>query len=591
MFRHTLIAAAFALCAAAHATAQTPTVEPRYGGGDRVSGAPWATRSPVIAPHGAAATAHPLATQIAIDVLKDGGSAVDAAIAANAMLGLIEPTGNGMGGDVFAIVWDPRSKRLYGYNGSGRSPRALDLETLRRVAQEKGAGYIPSFGAAPVTVPGTVDGWYALHGRFGRLPMRRLLQPAIDYAENGAPIPQTIAFYWANNQRRLERAFADKQLEEIENARRTYWPNGVTPAAGSLFKNPDLARTLRTLQRGGRRAFYEGPVARATDTYMRRIGGWLRYEDFAAHHGEWVDPLCVDYRAGVSLCELPPNTQGVSALQMLQILRGYDMRALGFQTADSLHVQIEAKRLAFADRARYFADPAFAPADLNRLIAPGYADQRRAMIRMDRAMDTPDAGPDVLRRGDTTYFTTADANGMMVSIIQSNYRGMGSGLVPDGLGFMLQDRGELFALTDGHANIYAPGKRPFHTIIPAFALRNGEPWLAFGLMGGDVQPQGHVQIILNIVDYGLDVQAAGDAARWRHGDDAEPTGEPPQGKGKVFLETGFTPAAREALRARGHDVRPGDGSFGGYQAIMRDAERGVYVAATEMRKDGAADGY
>ena len=389
MFRHTLIAAALALCAAAQATAQTPTVETRYGGGDRVSGAPWATRSPVIAPHGAAATAHPLATQIAIDVLKDGGSAVDAAIAANAMLGLIEPTGNGMGGDVFAIVWDPRSKRLYGYNGSGRSPRALDIETLRRVAQEKGGGYIPSFGAAPVTVPGTVDGWYALHGRFGRLPMRRLLQPAIDYAENGAPIPQTIAFYWGNNQRRLERAFAEKQLEEIENARRTYWPNGVTPAAGSLFRNPDLARTLRALQRGGRRAFYEGPVARATDAYMRRIGGWLRYEDFTAHRGEWVDPLCVDYRAGVSLCELPPNTQGVSALQMLQILRGYDMRALGFQTADSLHVQIEAKRLAFADRARYFADPAFAPADLNRLIAPGYADQRRAMIRMDQAMDTP----------------------------------------------------------------------------------------------------------------------------------------------------------------------------------------------------------
>lgn len=582
-------AIAFLFCV--HAHAQTPAVPAGYGGGDRISGAPWASRSPVIAPNGAAATAHPLATRVAVDILKEGGTAVDAAIAANAMLGLLEPTGNGIGGDMFAIVWDPRTKRLHGYNGSGRSPQGLDIETLRRVAREKGGGAIPPFGAASVTVPGTVDGWYALHERFGRLPMRRLLQPAIDYAENGAPIAQAIAYYWANNQRRLERAFAEGQLEEIENARKTYWPGGVLPQAGSLFRNPDLARTYRMLQSGGRRAFYQGPVARTTDAYMRRIGGWLRYEDFAAHKGEWVDPLCVDYRAGASLCELPPNTQGVSALQMLQMLRGYDMRSMGFLTADSLHVQIEAKRLAFADRAKYFADPAFTEADISKLLDERYADARRALIRMDRAMDTPDPGPDILRRGDTTYFATADRSGMMVSFIQSNYRGMGSGLVPDGLGFMLQDRGELFALTDGHANVYAPGKRPFHTIIPAFAMRNGQPWIAFGLMGGDVQPQGHVQIMLNIVDHGMDVQAAGDAARWRHGDDAEPTGALAQGKGKVFLETGVPPEARDALRARGHDVRPGDGSFGGYQAIMRDHERGVYVAATEMRKDGSADGY
>lgn len=586
-----LLVAALVLSLASPAMAQPAAVEQGYGRGDRVSGPVWASRSPVVAPHGAAATAHPLATRVAVDILKEGGTAVDAAIAANAMLGLLEPTGNGIGGDVFAIVWDPRTKRLHGYNGSGRSPRGLDLETLRRVALEKGGGAIPPFGAASVTVPGTVDGWYALHGRFGRLPMRRLLQPAIDYAENGAPIAQTISYYWGNNHRRLERAFAEGQLEEIENARKTYWPNGVVPQAGTLFRNPDLARTLRALQTGGRRAFYEGHVARTTDAYMRRIGGWLRYEDFAAHKGEWVDPLCVDYRAGASLCELPPNTQGVSALQMLQMLRGYDMRALGFLSTDSLHVQIEAKRLAFADRAKYFADPAFSEADIPKLIDEQYADARRALIRMERAMDTPDAGPDILRRGDTTYFTTADRNGMMVSIIQSNYRGMGSGLVPDGLGFMLQDRGELFALTDGHANIYAPGKRPFHTIIPAFAMRNGLPWIAFGLMGGDVQPQGHVQIMLNIIDYDLDLQAAGDAARWRHGDDAEPTGAPAQGKGKVFLESGVPPSTRDGLRARGHDVRPGDGSFGGYQAIMRDHERGVYVAATEMRKDGSADGY
>jgi gamma-glutamyltranspeptidase/glutathione hydrolase len=588
MIRTALIVAALALSGAVHA--QT-SPDPGFGRGERISGASFSGRSPVVAPHGAAATAHPLATQVAIDVLKDGGSAVDAAIAANAVLGLVEPTGNGIGGDVFAIVWDPRTKKLHGYNGSGRSPLGLSLDEMRRVAREKGNGRIPSFGAASVSVPGTVDGWFALHGRFGRLPMRRLLQPAVEYAERGAPIAQAIAFYWANNKRRLEAEFAAGRLEEIENARRTYWPGGVTPPEGSLFRNPDLARTLRAIQSGGRRAYYDGYVSQRVGAYMRRIGGWLRAEDFRAHQGEWVDPACVDYRAGVSVCELPPNTQGISALQMLQILRGYDMKALGFLTADSLHVQVEAKRLAFADRARYYADPAFAPADIPRLLDQRYADSRRAMIRMDRAMQTPDPGPDVLRRGDTTYFATADKDGMMVSIIQSNYRGMGSGLVPDGLGFMLQDRGELFALTDGHANVYAPGKRPFQTIIPAFVMKNNEPWLAFGVMGGDMQPQGHVQIILNLVDYGLDLQAAGDAARWRHGDDQEPTGEPAVANGKLFLENGVPPDVRAALRARGHDVRPGDGGFGGYQAIMRDAAHGTWIAASEMRKDGAADGY
>jgi gamma-glutamyltranspeptidase/glutathione hydrolase len=541
-----LLAALIALGLAGAAQAQTAV--PAFGRGERIAGAPFAGRSPVIAPNGAAATAHPLATQVAVDVLKDGGSALDAAIAANAMLGLVEPTGCGIGGDLFAIVWDPRTRKLYGYNGSGRSPLGLSLDDVRRVAREKGNGAIPSFGAASVSVPGTVDGWFALHGRFGRLPMRRILAPAIDYAERGAPIPQAIAYYWANNQRRLETEFAAGRLEDIANARATYWPGGVAPKEGDLFRNPDLARTYRALATQGRRAFYDGLVAQRTDAYMRRIGGWLRAEDFRAHRGEWVDPLCVDYRAGVALCELPPNTQGVTALQMLQILRGYDMKALGFLTADSLHVQVEAKRLAFADRARYFADPAFAPADLARLTDPHYAESRRALIRMDRAMQTPAPGPDVILRGDTTYLTTADKDGMMVSLIQSNYRGMGSGLVPDGLGFMLQNRGELFALANGHPNIYAPGKRPFQTIIPAFALKDGQPWLSFGVMGGDMQPQGHVQIILNLVDYGLDLQAAGDAARWRHGDDQEPTGEGATGNGRLFRRTACRRRCAQHLR-------------------------------------------
>jgi gamma-glutamyltranspeptidase/glutathione hydrolase len=580
---------ALALCFACPLAAQTP--DPNFARGERVSGAPFASRSAIVAPNGAAATAHPLATQVALDVLKQGGSAVDAAIAANAMLGLVEPTGCGIGGDIFAIVWDPKTEKLHGFNGSGRSPQGLSLETARRVAQEKSSGaLLPSFGAVTVSVPGTVDGWFSLHARFGALPMRRLLQPAIAYAEQGAPIPQAIAYYWQRNQTRLENEFRAGRLEEIDNARRTYWPNGVTPAEGSVFRNPDLARTYRLIARGGRDAFYKGAVARTVDAYMTRIGGWIRYEDFAAHRGEWVTPLCVSYRSRFQLCELPPNTQGVTALQLLQILDRFDLKQMGFLSVDSLHAQIEAKRIAFADRARFFADPAFSGFNPDKLIAPDYAAERVKLLNMQRAGDAFGAGPQSLSQGDTTYLTIADKNGMMVSLIQSNYRGMGSGLVPDGLGFMLQNRGEMFALSDGHANLYAPGKRPFQTIIPGFAMRDDKPWVSFGVMGGDMQPQGHVQIMLNLVDYGMGLQEAGDAARWRHGEDVEPTGEAAKGRGRVYVENGVPIAVQNALRARGHDVRPADGSFGGYQAIMRQ-DNGIYLAATEMRKDGAADGY
>jgi gamma-glutamyltranspeptidase/glutathione hydrolase len=593
------------------ADAQTPPRDPNFGRGERVSGQSFATRSPVIAAHGAAATAHPLATQTAIDVLRAGGSAIDAAIAANAMLGLVEPTGNGIGGDIFVIVWDPRTQRLYGYNGSGRSPRGLSLATLRRVARERGnANAVPSFGAASVSVPGTVDGWFALHERFGRKPMADLLAPTIRYAREGAPIPQTIAMYWELNRTRLEAEFAAGRLEEIGNARATYWcdaacqaqaparrvdPNapprvaaGRMPDGHGLFANPDLADTLELLARDGRDAYYRGPVARTIDSYMRRIGGWLRYDDFARHQGEWVDPICAPYR-GVEVCELPPNSQGVVALQTLRILESYDLRGMGFLSADALHTQIEATRLAFADRARFYGDPAFTNFDTRNLLTDDYTAQRRALIRNDRAM-APPPHAELRIDGDTTYLTTADADGMMVSLIQSNYRGMGSGLVPDRLGFMLQNRGELFALTRGDGNLYAPGRRPFQTIIPAFAMKNGQPWLAFGVMGGDMQPQGHVQIIVNLVDYDMDLQAAGDAARYRFYGGAEPTGEEPDGVGFVAMENGVPPEVRAELERRGHRIRPADGSFGGYQAIMRNAD-GTYEAATEMRKDGTAGGY
>ncbi|MBL8531947.1 MAG: gamma-glutamyltransferase family protein [Hyphomonadaceae bacterium] len=586
---------ALAILACASSAAAQEDRDPNFGRGERVSGESFATRSPVIAPHGAAATAHPLATQTAIDILRAGGSAIDAAIAANAMLGLVEPTGNGIGGDIFVIVWDPASQRLYGYNGSGRTPQGMSLAQMRREARRRGnPAAVPSFGAASVSVPGTVDGWFALHERFGRLPMAQLLAPTVQYAREGAPIPQTIAMYWANNRRRLETEYAAGRLQEVQNARDLYFcqencaPNRQMPDGHGLFANPDLANTLELIGREGRDAYYRGPVARTIDAYMRRIGGWLRYDDLARHQGEWVDPVCVPYR-DVEVCELPPNSQGVVALQTLRILEGFNLREMGFLSIDSLHVQIEATRLAFADRAHFYGDPAFTHFDVRRLLTDEYTAERRAMISLTSAMPPPPHA-ELRLDGDTTYLTTADSSGMMVSLIQSNYRGMGSGLVPDGLGFMLQDRAELFSLESGHPNVYAPGRRPFQTIIPAFALRDGQPWLSFGVMGGDMQPQGHVQIIVNLVDYGLDLQAAGDAARYRFYGGAEPTGEEPDGVGFVAMENGVPPAVRAELERRGHRIRPADGSFGGYQAIMRHPT-GVYEAATEMRKDGSAGGY
>ena len=587
------VSAAIAAIAANVGVAPFAHADPGAHRGERVSGPPWSGRSALVAPNGAAATAHPLASRIAVDVLQAGGSAVDAAIAANAMLGLVEPTGCGIGGDLYALVWDPQTERLSAYVGSGRSPMGLSLAEAQAVARERGnngGAQLPSFGAVTVSVPGAVDGWFALHDRFGRLPFRDILAPAISYARSGAPIPETIAYYWDRNRIRLEREFAEGRIEELANARATYWPQNAAPAEGSLFRNPDLAATYEALARDGRSAFYEGDIARALDAYMRRIGGWLRYADLAAHRGEWVEPLCVDYR-DARLCEIGANTQGIAALQAAQILEGFELGPMGLHSADSLHVQIEATRLAFADRARFYGDPAFSGFDLARLIDPAYAAERRAMIRMDQAMEPPPPGAHIAFHGDTTYLTVADADGMMVSLIQSNYRGMGSGLVPDGAGFMLQNRGELFALDPSHPNVYAPGRRPFQTIIPAFAFRDGEPWLAFGVMGGDMQPQGHVQILVNLIDYGLSLQAAGDAARYRHGGSAEPTGERPDGRGAVFLEAGVSAEVRAELARRGHHVAPADGSFGGYQAIMRDFAHGVWIAASEMRKDGAADGY
>jgi gamma-glutamyltranspeptidase / glutathione hydrolase len=562
--------------------------------GDRYSGAVWASRSPVLARHGMAATEQPLATQAALDILQKGGNAVDAAIAANAVTGLTQPVLNGIGGDLFVIVYDPKTKQLYGYNGSGRTPRDRSLAKLKAEikAAYKKAGqpyqaHIPPVGSLSVTVPGAVDAWFALHERFGKLPMKEVLAPAIAYAKDGFPVAQLAAQYWKGNMASFEKRRA--LIEESDNAKHTYLIDGHTPAEGEVFKNPDLARTLGLLAEGGRDVFYKGAVAQTMAAYFKRIHGDLRYGDFATYRGEWVTPLSVNYR-GVDVYELPPNGQGASVLQMLQVLKAYDLKKMGWGTADTLTLMLEAKRLAFEDLAKWYADPAFAKAPLKGLISERYAEARRKLISAERPNPALGPGNPKLYDGDTTYLATADEDGMMVSLIQSNYRGMGSGLVADGLGFMFQDRGELFSLDPHAANVYAPGKRPFHTIIPGFAMKNGEPYLAFGVMGGDMQPQGHVQILTDILDFGMNVQEAGDAARWRHFGNAEPTGEASEGIGTVEMESGFDPAVKAELARRGYKIAGGSGGFGGYQAIMRDAN-GVYWGASEMRKDGEAAGY
>ncbi len=547
---------------------------------DRITGQPFATRSEVIAPHAMAATSQPLATQIALDTMREGGSAVDAAIAANAALGLMEPTGNGVGGDLFAIVWDPKTQKLYSYNGSGRSPKALTLAEFQR----SGLKEIPATGPLPVSVPGAVDGWFALHERFGRRTMAQNLAPAIRYARDGHPVAETIAYYWGLSVPRLSQYPGFKEQFTID---------GRAPRKGELWKNPNLANTLQQIADGGRDAFYKGPIARTIDAYFKANGGFLRYEDLASHHGEWVEPVSTNYR-GYDVWELPPNSQGIAALQMLNILEGYDFSRIPFGSAEHVHLFTEAKKLAFADRARFYADPAFQPAPLARLISKDYAAQRRALISMDRALKEVQPGtPKQLEEGDTIYLTVADADGMMVSLIQSNYRGMGSGMAPPGLGFILQDRGEMFVLQKDHPNGYAPGKRPFQTIIPAFVTKDGKPWLSFGVMGGAMQPQGHVQILMNLIDFHMNLQEAGDAPRIQHDGSTEPTGQATAMRdgGELNLETGFSYDTIRALMRKGHRVIFADGPYGGYQAIARDPDSGVYYGASESRKDGQAAGY
>lgn len=548
-------------------------------GGDRVTGKPFATRSEVYAPHAIAATSHPLATQIALETMRSGGTAVDAAIAANAALGLMEPTGNGVGGDLFAIVWDPKTKKLYGYNGSGRSPKSLTLAEFQR----RGLLDIPAHGPLPVTVPGAVDAWFALHGRFGRRSMAENLAPAIRYAREGHPVHEVIAYYWGRSANTLSKwpGFTEQMTLK-----------GRAPARGELWRNENLANTLDKIAQGGRDAFYKGDIAHTIAAYFKANDGFLSYEDLASHQGEWVAPVSTRYR-GYDVWELPPNGQGIAALEILNLLEPYDLKSYGFGSIEHVHLFAEAKKVAYADRARWYADPAFARIPVEKLISKAHAARRRKLISMEKAArEVQPSTPKELDEGDTIYLTVADGDGMMVSLIQSNYRGMGSGMTPPGLGFVLQDRGEQFVLKEGHPNSYAPGKRPFHTIIPAFVTRSGKPWLSFGVMGGAMQPQGHVQILLNLIDFGMNLQEAGDAPRIQHEGSTDPAGQVTvmSDGGELDLETGFDPEVIRALMRKGHSVRYADGPYGGYQAIMVNPHGG-YVGASESRKDGMAAGY
>ncbi|MEO8043848.1 MAG: gamma-glutamyltransferase [Spartobacteria bacterium] len=553
---------------------------------DRITGKSFATRSEVLARHGMVCTSVPLATQVGIEILKRGGSAVDAAIAANAALGLMEPVSNGIGGDLFAIVYSAKENKLYGLNASGRSPLGLSYEQMKAELAKQNRTSIPPRGMLPISVPGCVDGWAELQAKFGKLSLSDDLAPAIRYAEEGFPVSDLIAFYWSSGPR-LYQGLPGAFLETY-----TLDGKGRTPAKGDIFKNPALANTLRLIGEKGRDAFYKGEIADKIDAFMQANGGYLRKADFEKHTSTWVEPVSVNYR-GYDVFELPPNGQGVAALQMLNVLEGFDLKAMGRNSPATLHAMIEAKKIAWADRAKFYADPAFAKIPLKGLLSKSYATERRKLIDPQHAAKSVAAGNPALGEGDTIYMCAADDEGNMVSLIQSNYRGMGSGIVVPGLGFNFQDRGELFTMEPGHANVYAPGKRPFHTIIPGFVMKNGKPWEAFGVMGGGMQPQGHVQVLTNQIDFGLNVQEAGDASRWQHDGDNEPTGEKMTTGGFVNLESGIPYETARELIKLGHDVRTDVGGYGGYQAIKVETHDGqrVYVGASESRKDGMAAGY
>jgi gamma-glutamyltranspeptidase/glutathione hydrolase len=543
---------------------------------DRQTGKNFATRSEVIAQNGMVATSQPLATQAAIEILKNGGNAIDAAIAANAVLGVVEPQSNGIGGDIFAIVWDAKTQKLYGLNGSGRSPYNMKMADLKA----KGLSKIPLFGGLSISVPGCVDGWFALHDKFGKVPMSEVLTPAINYAANGFPVSETIAYEWNDSA---------KRLHKMEGFREVYMPNGRALNKGEIFKNEALAETLAAIADNGKEAFYSGNLSKKMIRYLDEQGSYLTEKDFEDHHSDWIEPVSVNYR-GYDVWELPPNGQGIAALQMLNILEQYDIKSMGFGSTEYTHIFTEAKKLAYEDRAKFYADPDFNEIPIDYLLSKEYAQQRNILIDPNKAASQYPAGEDI-ESGNTIYLTVADKEGNMVSLIQSIYWQFGSGVCPPELGFAFQNRGEMFKLEDGHFNSYEPHKRPFHTIIPAFITKDGKPYISFGLMGGAMQPQGHAQMVVNLIDFGMNLQEAGDAPRIRHIGSSSPTGSKMTNGGRLFLESGFDYEVIRELTKMGHAIRIGIGSFGGYQAIMYDDVNKVYFGASDSRKDGQAAGW
>jgi gamma-glutamyltranspeptidase/glutathione hydrolase len=535
------------------------------------------TRSVVMARRGMVATSQPLAAQAGLDILQAGGNAADAAIAANAVLGVVEPMSCGLGGDLFVLYWDSKTERLYGLNASGRSPLKLSLD----VCKEKQLAELPVEGPLSWSVPGCVDGWEELRERFGSKPLADLLEPAIRYSDEGFPVSDIIASGWAGSAEKLK-AYPDSAT--------TWLIDGKAPQPGEVFRNPRLAATLRTIAEGGRDAFYKGPIAEKIVAFSEANGGYFSAEDFEKHASEWVEPASTTYR-GYDVWELPPNGQGIAVLQMLNLLEPYNLAAMKHNSPEYLHLLVEAKKLAFADRAKFYADPAFNEAPVTGLISKEYATTQRKRIDPNQAATDVPAGDPKLKSGDTIYLTVVDKDGNACSLIQSIYFGFGSQMTAGDLGFCLQNRGSLFALDSAHANCLAPGKRPFHTIIPGMVTKEGKPWFCFGVMGGDMQPQGHVQVLLNIIDFGLNVQQAGDAPRIRHLGSATPTGQPmTPGGGSVVVEPGISAATLEALKGKGHVIGTESDGFGGYQGILIDAN-GVLHGGTDKRKDGAAVGY
>lgn len=537
-----------------------------------------AGRSVVMAPHGMVATSHPLAAQVGLDILKNGGNAVDAAIAVNAMLGLVEPMSCGIGGDLFAIVWDARTKKLHGLNASGRAP----FQTSIAYFKDKGHAYIPDTGPLSWSVPGCVDGWEELRSRFGTLTLAQILEPSIRHGEDGFPVSEVIASSWNS---------AAGMLRQHPDTAQTYLVDGRAPKAGDVFRNPNLARSYRTLGQKGRDAFYKGELAAAMVQFSEKHGGLFSTRDFAEHTSTWVDPVSTSYR-GHDVWQIPPPGQGISVLQMLNTLEPYDIKQMGPQSPDYWHLFIEAKKLAYADRSRYYTDPAFAKVPTAELISKPYAAQRRKLLDLKKALPSVEPGTVMLGKADTVYLCVVDKDRNCVSLIQSNYYGFGSGLVPGALGFALQNRGTLFALDPEHPNRLEPGKRPFHTIIPAMVTRDGKPSLVFGVMGGDMQPQGQVQVLVNLLDFGMNVQAAGEAPRMQHFGSATPTGKAALADGGIVaLEGGFSDAIVEELARRGHRIERVRTNGGGYQAIWIDPATNMLHGGSEMRKDGCAVGY